>query len=146
VSTNIALAINKNLPDAEFSIGETGLDSLVWLSENIDRPTDEQINEWLQENLFLDWDKLTRLLTNSQYFEKAYQASKKTLNANSAFTLLMATITNTKNVNTLRFSFNELLTAMKASTQILSYTAKELQEIKTLLNNCGFDGEAIIND
>jgi GGDEF domain-containing protein len=146
MSTNIALAINKNLPQAEFSIGETGLDSLMWLSENIDRPTDDQINEWLQENLFLDWDKLTRLLTNSQYFEKAYQASKKTLNANSAFTLLMATITNTKNVNTLRFSFNELLTAMKASTQIVSYTTKELQEIKTLLNDCGFDGEGIIND
>jgi hypothetical protein len=145
MSTEISLAINKNLPNAEFYLGSTGLNSLVWLSENIDRPSDEEILSWVEDDIFLDWDKLTQEITNSVYFYKAYQASKKTLTANTAMTLLMATLTVTRNVNTLKFAVQDLLSAMSNSTQITAYTANELLSLTNVLNDCGFNGGEIIN-
>lgn len=150
---NIQLATKAILhvyPNAQFIFRGVEYENFDWLSETIQKPTEEEIEELIEElinepkPLLPDWGKLLTSLTGSPYFLKGYQASKKTLAANTAFTLLMTTITSTKNLETFAFSFQDLMSAMKSSSQIEEYTTEDLQEIAVILTDCNFNPELII--
>lgn len=146
---NIIIMMHSN---AAFVCGET-YESLEWFSQNIDKPTLEQIQAWVdkfepptepESPLGKDWDKLSKTLTGSAIFAKAYAASKITLSCNSAFTLLMTTITTTNNEETLKFALSELLASMKSSTKVDEYTSEDLELIEEILDDAGFDGLELV--
>jgi hypothetical protein len=86
-----------------------------------------------------DWQGLTNALRGSAAWGRAYAASEKTLKANSAFTLLLATLTATHALEDLVWAIAKLREAMVAIAAIGDFTAEELEEIAQALQTHGFD-------
>lgn len=147
---DIAELIIMKYPGSSFTIGDE-IDSLQWFSSDIPKPTLKDIEEWVKEfnaskvAPVKDWRLLLSSLQSSQPFFKAYNASKVTLPANTAFTLLMTVITTTNNEDTLIFALAELRQSLKASNKLEDFTAEEIEVIIDLLNKAGFDGDFIVN-
>jgi hypothetical protein len=146
---DIAELIIMKYPTASFTIGED-ISTLQWFSTDLEKPKLSDIEQWVKDwnaskvAPVKDWVKLLDLVTGSKLFFKGYAASKVTLSANTAFTLLITAITNTKNESTLVFALTDLVTILKTSAKLEKFTEEELEEIADILNVCGFNGTEII--
>lgn len=148
---NIAEVINYKLPNSQFVLyGNTyeykeyedgSKEGLLWLDSS-PVPTLDQLTQWNSELQALrkqDWKSLQVQLTGSEYFQKAYTASTTSLQANSAFTLLLSTIISGHDLNTFIFALSQLRLAMKSLPTIGDFAVDEITNFAQILNNCGFD-------
>jgi hypothetical protein len=86
-----------------------------------------------------DWQGLTSQLRGSAAWGRAYTSSERTLKANSAFTLLLTTLTSTHAVEDLVWAIAKLREAMVAIAAIGDFTTEELAGIAQALQTHGFD-------
>ncbi|BAZ39387.1 hypothetical protein NIES4101_53400 [Calothrix sp. NIES-4101] len=85
-----------------------------------------------------NWDRLLLSLQSSPEWAKAYAASERTLKANSAYTTLLVTLTNIRDISTLEWAIAKLREAMTAISGIGDFTAEEIEEINLKLADAGF--------
>jgi hypothetical protein len=115
-------AIATHLPDAKFYT--SGAD-LVWIGSELDPPTDEQLQSWIDSfEPDPDWD---RLQSGSALF---LLKAKSTSNATS-FALLVSTITTIRNPLYLKMALDGVIPAMGTP-----YSESELEALQELLNDC----------
>ncbi len=88
---------------------------------------------------FQDWDKLISFLDSSPEWGRAYGAAEKTIKANTAFTLLLTTLTSLRKIETLEFALNKLREAMSGISGIGDFTTEEIASIDGKLEAAGFD-------
>ncbi|NJR37751.1 MAG: hypothetical protein HC781_01595 [Leptolyngbyaceae cyanobacterium CSU_1_4] len=103
-----------------------------------------EVDQWVlpQPNVFGEnWQGLTEILTGSGFWTKAYDASTRTLKANSAFTVLLAVLTSTQRVDRLANALALLRGAMIGIGAIGDFTPDELEEIAQILRDNGFNPE-----
>jgi predicted PurR-regulated permease PerM len=104
--------------------------SLVWLSDDIPKPSDEEIAQWISEiEDPEDWDKLLKLST--PFVQKA----QTTTNTN-AFSLLMTTLTTIRTVLYLEMTLTQVRQGMKSP-----YTVKEIDSLNQVLKECNINLE-----
>lgn len=145
----LAEIIVKMFPNASFTVGDE-FESLTWYSDNIDKPTLQQIETFVGElresNVapVKDWSMLEKQLTGTSLFATAYAAAKTTLAANAALTLVLNTVSSTRNEETLYFAIDDLLRVMKESSKIQEFDEVQMKQLKDILNQCGFESESII--
>jgi len=130
------------------------LTDLYWDGTNViekpSQPSPEhywnaQSNEWelpiIPTQLAIaNWQGLTSQLRGSAAWGHAYLSSEKTLKANSAFTLLLATLTSTHAIEDLVWALARLREAMQAIATG-DFTTEELESIGQILDANGFDPE-----
>jgi hypothetical protein len=103
-------------------------------------------NDWMLPHIFqsepiANWQGLADDLTGSTLWAKAYEASTRTLKANSAFTVLLTVLTSTKRADRLNHAIALLREAMRGISAIGDFTADELVEIAQTFSDNGFDPE-----
>jgi hypothetical protein len=86
-----------------------------------------------------DWQGLTSQLRGSAAWGRAYASSEKTLKANSAFTLLLTTLTSTHAVEDLVWAIARLREAMQAIAAIGDFSPEELEFLRSALDANHFD-------
>lgn len=86
-----------------------------------------------------DWEGLVGTLRGGPILGKAYSAGDRTLKAQNAFSLMMVTLTGTKNLDDFVFSLERLREAMRGIAQVGDFTVEELEAIADLLSVNGFD-------
>lgn len=84
-----------------------------------------------------DWSGLLSDLRGSEVWEKSFIATSTSIAANSAWTLLYGTVTNTKHLPDLMFSIGALRNAM-VNTEGGDFTADQVATINTIMTNRGF--------
>ncbi len=84
-----------------------------------------------------DWINLESRVRGSAFFNRAYSAGDESLPAQNAFTLLLATISKTHEIQDLVFGFNRLRQVLPETTTG-DYTSEELEAIVQLLTDCHF--------
>ncbi|WP_088893221.1 hypothetical protein [Leptolyngbya ohadii] len=112
-----------------------------------DRPSpahywDGERNEWVLPELppipaIPRWDWLTDSVRGSALFQRSYLASEQSTAVNAAFTLLMASLTTTRNLNDLRFAFARLRVGLQALE--IDFSVEELEWLGGKLLECNFD-------
>ena len=80
-----------------------------------------------------DWDGFAAALRGGPIWAKFYAAGTKDLRANLAGTLLLNTLTGTRNLADLEFAIAELLAAMAAASGVTELTANQKTTLDGLL-------------
>jgi hypothetical protein len=124
-SEKTIVVLQAQYPDVNFYISDG---QLVWMSDDIEQPTDEQIQSWIAElKEPPNWDRL--LKESGPFMVKA----QSTTNANG-FALLLSTLTNIRSVQYLEIALTQIRSAMKQP-----YTAKELSDLNKLIADCNIE-------
>lgn len=87
----------------------------------------------------LNWSYLESELRNSSAWAKAYAQAEKSVKANTAFTLILTTVSITHNLDDLRFGWDRLRTTMQSQSSLEDFDAVELHFVRETLEECGFD-------
>jgi len=93
-----------------------------------------------------DWNGLVNWLRGSLYFERVYGASKLTAGANTAATLLLMTINQSRNLQDLAFVLPDLLgeiEAIAAQGYIPAFTSEEKQALADKLIDLNFPDSVV---
>lgn len=115
-------AIATYLPDSKFY---TSGSDLVWVDPEVDQPTDEQLQSWIDSfEPDPDWDKLQS--ESAPFLPKAKSTSDAT-----SFALLISTITTIRNPLYLKMALDGVIPAMATP-----YSNSELEALQELLNDC----------
>lgn len=114
-----------------------------------DRPSpehfwSEQEKAWVapvipEPTIVLNWTGLVAGLRGSMVWGKVFEASTRTLKAQSAFTLLYGTLTAVHNLDDLRLAIALIREAMRGIGAIGDFTADELAWIGDRLEECNFN-------
>lgn len=129
------------------------LDQVYWDGVSVQpRPTSPEpsaywnpsLNQWIlpQSQAVIEvnnWDKLLKKLRSTPIWAKTYEASTKTIKANSAFTVLYGTLTSAHDEADLVWSFAQMREAMAGIAAIGDYTAEEIAQINQWLSDSGFE-------
>lgn len=145
-----------NLPKDFFAVEyeESELSQIYWDGEAIQlrpsKPSGEffwsnQSNSWEaiasrinSTRTTEDWGLLTNLLQSSQPWIKAYAASERTLKANTAYTTLLMTLLNVRQVDTLEWSIARLREAMEGISNLGDFSIDEIIDINGKLQQSNF--------
>lgn len=127
---DIVGALIYKYPDKEFVITGTDYSGLDWLDSS-DKPSLEELQEAYGEYISLgidpykqeDWEGLQSSLRGTHLFAKAIMTS----NVNG-FSLLLSTLTNTRNLQDLEFAFNLVRSGLAQD-----FTKGEIDQINGLL-------------
>jgi hypothetical protein len=92
--------------------------------------------EYPREN---DWAAFAQRLKGSEAWARVYAASSRTLRANSAFTLLLNTITSGFDTETLAFAIAQIRGAMDDIKTIGDFSESEIDSINEALSLSGFE-------
>lgn len=84
-----------------------------------------------------NWAGLLSDLRGSEAWAKSFGAASVSIAANSAWTLLYGTVTNTKHLPDLMFSIGALRSAM-ASSEVGDFTDSEIDSINAIMTDRGF--------
>ena len=122
MNDKLTLVLQLRFPGAKFYISNS---DLVWLDEDILRPSDEEIALWVSEiRAEPDWERLLR--SSGAFVPKA----QTTTNTN-AFTLLVGALTSIRTVGYLEMSLAQVRTGMP-----VPYTASEIKALNKLFSDC----------
>jgi hypothetical protein len=122
-----------------------------------ERPSDhhywnDDAQEWIEATSAIeptnepDWVGLVDWLRGSLYFERVYGASKLTAGANTAATLLLMTINQSRNLQDLAFVLPDLLgeiEAIAAQGYIPAFTTAEKQALADKLTDLNFPDSVV---
>jgi hypothetical protein len=86
-----------------------------------------------------NWAGLFLSLHHTPMWERAYEASGRTLKANRAFTLLLNTLTVTRSIELLSFAIADLREAMAGISTIGDFSESEITLVNELLQAHNFD-------
>lgn len=103
-----------------------------------DRPSLDHVwrdGDWRLE-LTPDWEGLINDLRGTEVFSRVYGAAASTIEANTAYTLLMDTLTKTHNLTDLEFAIGALRQAMTGT--VGDFTPEQIVWINGKLSDRGF--------
>lgn len=148
--------------DGADALGNATLKTGPWAPENSDlyveggevllkpaRPSaeawwDKDTNAWKEPAALPtvdapDWDGFAAELRGGAIWAKFWAAGKANLECNLAATLLLGTITGTRNIADLNFALSELIAAMDAASGITGLTANQKQALSDLRGKHGLN-------
>lgn len=85
-----------------------------------------------------NWEALTNTLRQSSAWARVYGASTISLACNTAFTLLLTTLTKTNNLDDLRFSLVQLRASL-VETPLGDFNEEEIEFLKSSADYAGFN-------
>jgi len=86
-----------------------------------------------------NWTGLESTLRNSSVWAHAYDQAEETVKANAAFTLLLTSLTSTRNEDDLRFAWLRLRELMQTQSTLTDFSAEQLLFVTEALSDNGFD-------
>jgi hypothetical protein len=105
-------------------------------------------NEWIIPMPFavapapsLNWVGLEAAMRGSDIFATAWNAANQTVRANAAFTLLMAELGSTRNLEGFVFAFSQSRAAMREQNSVTDFSTDQLESIGEALSENGFNPE-----